>query len=61
MNIANGGQHADNSVDIQEFMAVPIGAPSFHEWLRYVAETFHILKGVLLPFIYRHQKMGVKI
>jgi len=47
MNIVNGGQHADNSVDVQEFMAVPIGAPSFHEGLRYVAETFHILKGLL--------------
>ncbi|MDI6853922.1 MAG: phosphopyruvate hydratase [Deltaproteobacteria bacterium] len=47
MNIVNGGQHADNSVDIQEFMAVPIGAPSFREGLRYVAETFHTLKGIL--------------
>jgi len=47
MNIVNGGQHADNSVDIQEFMAAPIGAPTFHEGLRYVAETFHILKGIL--------------
>lgn len=47
MNIVNGGQHADNSVDIQEFMAVPIGAPCFREGLRYVAETFHILKGLL--------------
>ncbi|MFN6971454.1 MAG: phosphopyruvate hydratase [Rheinheimera sp.] len=47
MNIINGGQHADNSVDIQEFMAVPVGAPTFHEGLRYVAETFHILKGIL--------------
>ena len=47
MNIVNGGQHADNSVDFQEFMAVPIGAPSFREGLRYVAETFHVLKGIL--------------
>ncbi len=47
MNILNGGAHADNSVDIQEFMAVPLGAPSFREGLRYVAETFHILKGLL--------------
>ena len=47
MNIVNGGQHADNSMDFQEFMAVPIGAPSFHEGLRYVAETFHVLKGIL--------------
>jgi len=47
MNILNGGAHADNSVDFQEFMAVPIGAPSFREGLRYVAETFHVLKGLL--------------
>ncbi len=47
MNILNGGAHADNSVDIQEFMAVPIGAPNFREGLRYVAETFHVLKGIL--------------
>ncbi|WP_339133002.1 MAG: phosphopyruvate hydratase [Candidatus Electrothrix sp. GW3-4] len=47
MNIVNGGAHADNSVDFQEFMAVPIGAPSFREGLRAVAETFHVLKGIL--------------
>jgi len=47
MNIINGGAHADNSVDFQEYMAVPLGAPSFHEGLRYVAETFHVLKGLL--------------
>jgi enolase len=47
MNILNGGVHSDNNVDFQEFMAVPIGAPSFHEGLRYVAETFHVLKGLL--------------
>lgn len=47
MNIINGGAHADNSVDIQEFMAVPVGAPSFSEGLRYVAETFHTLKKLL--------------
>lgn len=47
MNIINGGEHADNSVDFQEFMAVPVGAPSFKEGLRYVAETFHTLKGLL--------------
>ena len=44
MNILNGGKHADNSVDFQEFMAMPIGAPNFAEALRYVAETFHALK-----------------
>ena len=47
MNIINGGAHADNSVDIQEFMAVPVGAPSFGEGLRYIAETFHVLKKLL--------------
>ncbi len=47
MNILNGGEHADNSVDFQEFMAVPLGAPTFSEGLRYVAETFHALKKIL--------------
>jgi enolase len=47
MNIINGGAHADNSVDIQEFMILPIGAPSFAEALRYGAEVFHALKKVL--------------
>ncbi|MEI6892460.1 MAG: phosphopyruvate hydratase [Pontiella sp.] len=47
MNILNGGEHSDNSVDFQEFMAVPAGAPSFSEGLRYVAETFHVLKDLL--------------
>ncbi len=47
MNILNGGEHADNSVDFQEFMAIPHGAPTFSEGLRYVAETFHTLKGLL--------------
>ena len=47
MNILNGGEHADNSVDFQEFMAVPHGAPTFSEGLRYVAETFHTLKKIL--------------
>ena len=47
MNIINGGAHADNSVDIQEFMILPVGAPSFSEALRYGAEIFHSLKSVL--------------
>ena len=47
MNIINGGAHADNSVDIQEFMVLPVGAPSFTEALRYGAEIFHSLKSVL--------------
>jgi len=48
MNIINGGAHADNSVDIQEFMILPVGAPNFAEALRYGAEIFHSLKNVLL-------------
>ncbi len=47
MNIVNGGAHADNSVDIQEFMILPVGAPSFSEALRYGAEIFHALRQVL--------------
>jgi enolase len=47
MNIINGGAHADNNVDFQEFMIVPAGAPTFAEALRWGAEVFHTLKGVL--------------
>ncbi|SHH31337.1 phosphopyruvate hydratase [Thermosipho atlanticus] len=47
MNVINGGAHADNSLDIQEFMIVPAGASSFKEALRYGAETFHVLKKLL--------------
>ena len=47
MNILNGGKHADNSVDFQEFMAMPIGAPTFAEALRYGAEVFHALRKIL--------------
>ena len=47
MNILNGGKHADNNVDIQEFMIMPLGAKSFAEALRMGAETFHSLKKVL--------------
>ncbi len=47
MNILNGGAHADNSVDAQEFMVMPIGAPSFREALRWGVEVFHALKSVL--------------
>ncbi len=47
MNVLNGGAHADNSVDVQEFMLFPLGAPSFAEALRWGAEVFHRLKGVL--------------
>jgi len=47
MNIVNGGAHADNNVDMQEFMILPVGAPSFSEALRWGVEVFHTLKGVL--------------
>ncbi len=47
MNIINGGEHADNSVDLQEFMILPVGAPRFSEALRYGVEVFHALKSVL--------------
>jgi enolase len=47
MNILNGGKHADNSVDFQEFMVMPVGAPTFAEALRYGAETFHALRKIL--------------
>jgi enolase len=47
MNIINGGSHADNSVDLQEFMILPVGAPSFREAIRYGAEVFHHLAKVL--------------
>jgi len=47
LNILNGGKHADNNVDIQEFMIAPIGAPSFREALRYASEVYHTLKGIL--------------
>jgi enolase len=47
MNVVNGGRHADNNVDLQEFMVVPLGAPSFREALRWATEVFHALAGVL--------------
>jgi enolase 1/2/3 len=56
MNIINGGAHADNSVDIQEFMILPIGAPSLSEALRYGAEIFHTLKKVL-----HERKLGTAV
>ena len=46
MNILNGGEHADNNVDLQEFMVMPMGATSFTEGLRMGVEVFHALKGV---------------
>ncbi|MGH8398434.1 MAG: phosphopyruvate hydratase [Gammaproteobacteria bacterium] len=47
MNVINGGAHADNNVDVQEFLILPVGAPNFSEALRYAAEVFHALKKVL--------------
>ncbi|MDF1654908.1 MAG: phosphopyruvate hydratase [Coxiellaceae bacterium] len=47
MNIINGGAHANNNLDVQEFMIMPVGAPNFSEALRYGAETFHMLKSLL--------------
>ena len=56
MNILNGGAHADSSVDFQEFMVMPLGAPSFAEGLRWGAEIFHALRGILRG---RKQSTGV--
>src|SRR5689334_18075734 len=47
MNVINGGAHADNNLDIQEFMIIPVGAPTFKEAMRYGAEVFHTLKKIL--------------
>ena len=47
MNVVNGGVHADNTIDMQEFMIMPVGAPSFSEALRWGTETYHVLKGML--------------
>jgi len=47
MNVINGGAHANNNLDLQEFMIIPLGAPSFREALRYGAETFHALKKII--------------
>jgi hypothetical protein len=47
MNVVNGGAHANNNLDLQELMIIPVGAPSFREALRYGAEVFHALKKIL--------------
>ena len=47
MNVINGGAHANNNLDLQEFMIIPVGAPTFREALRYGAETFHALKKLI--------------
>src|SRR5258707_3950560 len=56
MNVVNGGAHADNNVDLQEFMIVPVGAPTFREALRWGAEAFHALHAVL-----RKQKLATAV
>src|SRR5262245_64239897 len=56
MNILNGGAHADSSVDFQEFMVMPLNAPSFGEAVRWGAEIFHALRGILKA---RGQSTGV--
>src|SRR2546430_5733510 len=57
MNILNGGAHADSSVDFQEFMVMPLNAPSFGEALRWGAEIFHALRGILKARAkFRHQR-----
>ncbi len=52
LNIINGGKHADNNVDLQEFMITPLGAPNFREAIRYAAETFHALRDILIKHDY---------
>jgi enolase len=47
MNVINGGAHANNNLDLQEFMIIPVGAPSFREAVRYGAEVFHALKKII--------------
>src|SRR5207237_10410177 len=47
MNVLNGGRHADNNVDIQEFMIMPVGAPTVKKQPRWCAETYQVLKGIL--------------
>jgi enolase len=61
MNIINGGAHADNSVDIQEFMILPIGAPSFSEAVRYGAEVFHMLKKIGAPSFSEAVRYGAEV
>ena len=56
MNIINGGEHADNNVDIQEFMIMPTGADSFKDALRMGAEIFHALKKVLKDKAFQIEK-----
>ena len=61
MNILNGGKHADNNVDFQEFMAMPVGAPNFAEALRMGVETFHALKSVLKSILQLVMKVDLHL
>ena len=54
MNVINGGAHANNNLDLQEFMIIPVGAPSFREAVRYGAEVFHALKKILHDKRHQH-------
>ena len=63
MNVVNGGVHADNSIDLQEFMIMPVGAASFSEALRWGVETYHALAQVLQaagPVHHRRRRGGVR-
>lgn len=57
-NVLNGGKHADNGPDIQEFKLVPLGAPTFREALRYGAETYHALRDVLVGLPWDRRATG---
>ena len=56
MNVVNGGAHADNPIDFQEFMIAPVGAPTFAEALRMGAEVFHTLKSALHDARPQHER-----
>ena len=55
MNVINGGAHANNNLDLQEFMIIPVGAPSFREAVRYGAEVFHALKKIIDDTRHEHR------
>src|SRR6185369_2523304 len=61
MNVINGGAHADNSLDVQEFMIIPVGAASFNEALRYGAEIFHTLKVIIQAVEQAGYKLGKQV
>ena len=55
MNVINGGAHANNNLDLQELMIIPVGAPSFREAVRYGAEVFHALKKIIARQGHEHR------